>query len=49
MADYTISAKITGDASGYESAVNKANKASSKLSKSVSDVVITLELAWKPL
>jgi len=39
MADYTISAKITGDASGYESAVNKANKASSKLSKSVSDVL----------
>lgn len=39
MADYTISAKITGDASGYESAVNKANKASSKLSKTVSDVL----------
>ena len=39
MADYTISAKITGDASGYESAVNKASKASSKLSKTVSDVL----------
>lgn len=39
MADYTISAKITGDASGYESAVNKANKASSKLSKTVSEVL----------
>lgn len=38
MADYNISAKITGDASGYESAVNKAKKASSKLSKSVSEV-----------
>lgn len=43
MADYTISAKITGDASGYESAVNKANKASSKLSKTVSNVLDVLK------
>lgn len=40
MADeYSISAKITMDTSGYDSGVKKAQSASKKLSKSITDVV----------
>ena len=37
--DYSINAKITADASGYEAGVKKAQKASQSLSKSISGVV----------
>lgn len=37
--DYSINAKITADASGYESGVRKAQKASQNLSKSISGVI----------
>lgn len=37
--DYSINAKITADASGYEAGVKKAQKASQTLSKSVSGVI----------
>lgn len=39
MSDYSIKAQITADASGYENGVKKAEKASKKLSTSVSKVV----------
>ena len=39
MSDYSIKAEITGDSSGYVSAVDKAQKASKNLSTSVSKVV----------
>jgi len=39
MADYNIKAEITADASGYESGIKKAEKASKKLSTSVSKVI----------
>ena len=39
MADYDLEAKITADASGYEAGVKKAEKASKKLSTSVSKVI----------
>ena len=39
MADYSMKAEITGDSSGYVSAVEKAKKASKNLSSTVSDVV----------
>ena len=39
MADYNIKAEITADASGFESGVNKAQKASKNLSSTVSNVV----------
>lgn len=39
MADYNISAEITADASGFESGVKKAQKASKNLSESVSGVI----------
>lgn len=39
MADYNISAEITADASGYEAGIKKAEKASKKLSTSVSKVI----------
>ena len=39
MADYNLEAKITADASGYEAGVKKAEKASKKLSTSVSKVI----------
>ena len=39
MADYNIKAEITADASGYEAGVKKAEKASKKLSTSVSKVI----------
>lgn len=37
--DYSISAKITADASGFEKGIDKAQKASKNLSKSVSGVI----------
>ena len=39
MADYNIKAEITADASGFESGVKKAEKASKNLSKSFSGVI----------
>ena len=39
MADYNIKAEITADASGFESGVKKAQKASKNLSSTVSNVV----------
>ena len=39
MADYNIKAEITADASGFESGVKKAEKASKNLSTSVSGVI----------
>lgn len=39
MADYNISAEITADASGFESGIKKAQKASKNLSTSVSKVI----------
>ena len=39
MADYNIKAEITADASGFESGIKKAQKASSGLSSSVANVV----------
>lgn len=39
MADYNISAQITADTKGFESGVKKAQSASKKLSKSITDVV----------
>ena len=39
MADYNIKAEITADASGYESGIKKAQKASKNLSSTVSNVV----------
>ena len=39
MADYNISAKITADTNGFESGVKKAQTASKKLSKSITNVV----------
>ena len=39
MADYNISAQITADASGFESGVKKAQKATKNLSKSISGVI----------
>lgn len=39
MADYDLEAKITADASGYEAGVKKAEKASKKLSTTVSSVI----------
>lgn len=39
MADYDLEAKITADASGYEAGVKKAEKASKKLSTTVSGVI----------
>ena len=39
MADYNISAQITADTNGFESGVKKAQSASKKLSKSITDVV----------
>ena len=38
MADYNLKATITGDASGYEAAVNKAKKASENLSTSINKI-----------
>jgi hypothetical protein len=37
--DYSINATITADASGYESGVKKAQKATKTLSKSISGIV----------
>ena len=39
MADYNISAQITADTKGFESGVKKAQSASKKLGKSITDVV----------
>lgn len=39
MADYNISAQITADTKGFESGVKKAQTASKKLGKSITDVV----------
>ena len=39
MADYNISAEITADTKGFESGVKKAQSASKKLGKSITDVV----------
>ncbi len=39
MADYNLKAEITADASGYEAGVKKAEKASKKLSTTISGVV----------
>ena len=39
MAEYNISAQITADTKGFESGVKKAQSASKKLSKSITDVV----------
>lgn len=39
MADYNIKAEITADASGFESGINKAQKASKSLSGTVSNVI----------
>ena len=39
MADYNLKAEITADASGYEAGIKKAEKASKKLSTTISGVV----------
>ena len=39
MSDYNMKAEITGDSSGYVSAIDKAKKASQNLSKTVSNVI----------
>ena len=46
MADYNLKAIITGDSSGYETAVNKAKKASESLSTSISKVSKVLTSAF---
>ena len=39
MADYNLNAEITADASGFESGIKKAQKASKNLSNSVSSMI----------
>ena len=49
MADYTLSAKITGDATGFDRAIKDAEKSAGNFQKTIGDMGKKLSSAGKSL